>query len=98
MVYINLTRKINFAKFFVAMASGYIIKKLQGKVKQAIYGYNLIDQGDKIMVNLSGGKDSYALLDLLVNRRKVLPIKFELHACHVQATDMTYRADVEFIE
>lgn len=98
MVYINLTRKINFAKFLVVMASQYIIKKLQGKVNQAIYGYNLIDQGNKIMVGLSGGKDSYALLDLLVNRRKVLPIKFELHACHVQATDMTYRADIAFME
>lgn len=80
------------------MSSGYVIKKLQGKVNQAIYGYNLIDQNDKIMVGLSGGKDSYALLDLLVNRRKALPVKFELHACHVQATDMTYRADIEFME
>lgn len=80
------------------MSSGYIIKKLQGKVNQAIYGYNLIDQGDKIMVGLWGGKDSYALLHLLVNLRKALPVKFELHACHVQATDMTYRADIEFME
>lgn len=80
------------------MSSGYIVKKLQGKVNQAIYGYNLIDEGDKIMVGLSGGKDSYALLDLLVNRRRVMPIRFELHACHVQAIDMNYRADIEFME
>lgn len=80
------------------MANGYIIKKLQGKVNQAIYGYNLIEEGDRVMVGISGGKDSYALLDLLVNRRKALPFKFELHACHVQATDMTYRADLEFIK
>ncbi len=42
----------------------YIIKKLQGKINQTIYGYNLIEEGDKIMVGLSGGKDSYALLYL----------------------------------
>ncbi|QKG79848.1 tRNA lysidine(34) synthetase [Tenuifilum thalassicum] len=80
------------------MASRYIIKKLEGKVKQAIYGYNLIGNGDSVMVGLSGGKDSYALLDLLVTSRRSLPIKFKLHACHVQASDMTYRADIEFME
>jgi len=35
------------------MVSRYIIRKLQGKVNRAIYGYNLIDEGDKIMVGLS---------------------------------------------
>lgn len=49
------------------------------------------------MVGLSGGKDSYSLLDVLVSRRRCLPIKFELHACHIQASDMDYRADTNFM-
>ncbi len=74
-----------------------IVKRLEGKVSQTLYGYNLIENGDKVMVGLSGGKDSYSLLDLLISRRKALPIKFELHACHVMATDMDYRADLDYM-
>lgn len=80
------------------MATPYIVKKLESKVNKTIYGYNLIEDGDKIMVGLSGGKDSYSLLDLLISRRKMLPINFELHACHVMATDMDYRANIEYMQ
>lgn len=50
------------------------------------------------MIGLSGGKDSYSLLDLLLSRRRCLPIDFELQACHVQAIDMNYRADINFMQ
>lgn len=75
----------------------YIIKKLESKVNRAIFDFGLIKNGDSVMVGVSGGKDSYVLLDLLVSRRKCLPIDFDLHACHVEAEDMTYRADIGYI-
>ncbi|HPN23084.1 MAG TPA: tRNA 2-thiocytidine(32) synthetase TtcA, partial [Tenuifilaceae bacterium] len=70
------------------MSEHPIVKKLEGKVNKTLFNYNLIENGDKVMVGLSGGKDSYSLLSLLISRRKALPIEFELHACHVMATDM----------
>jgi tRNA(Ile)-lysidine synthase TilS/MesJ len=45
------------------------------------------------MVGISGGKDSYALLDLLVHRNKNLPKKFRVEACHIRASDKPYKAD-----
>ena len=76
----------------------YIIKKIEAKAKSTIYGYNLINEGDVILVGISGGKDSFALLDILKNLRFSLREKFQIEACHVRANDMPYRADEEFMQ
>jgi len=76
----------------------YIVKKLENKVKSAIYNFGLITEGETVMVGISGGKDSYALLDLLVHLNKSLPEKFRVEACHVRASDMPYKADEEFMQ
>ena len=56
------------------------MEKLLSKMRQAINDYNLIENGDKIAVGLSGGKDSLTLLHLLNSYRKFSPEKFELIA------------------
>ncbi|KZN66675.1 tRNA 2-thiocytidine biosynthesis protein TtcA [Pseudoalteromonas luteoviolacea CPMOR-1] len=58
-------------------------KKLRRNVGNAIKDYNMIEEGDVVMACISGGKDSFAMLDILLNLQKAAPIKFEVIAVNL---------------
>lgn len=58
-------------------------KKLRREMGRAIADYNMIEDGDRIMVCLSGGKDSYTMLDILLNLRNSAPIHFDILAVNL---------------
>ena len=74
-----------------------ILSKISRKVKKAIYDFGLINDGDKILIGLSGGKDSLALTELLAKQQKIAVPSFTIIATHVSLDNIPYQSDIEFL-
>ena len=73
-------------------------KRLKERFVKAMATYHLIEDDDRILVGLSGGKDSLLLLELLAKRAKILHPRFEVEALHVRMENIHYETDTSYLQ
>jgi len=77
-----------------AFEDNKLAKRLRRLVGEAIVDYDMIREGDRVMVCLSGGKDSYSLLDVLMSLRDHAPVRFEIIAVNLDQRHPGYPEEV----
>lgn len=74
-----------------------LLYTLQRKLRKAIEKYGLIKDGDKILIGLSGGKDSLALVELLGERQKIFKPQFTVIAAHISVSNIGYQSNLDYL-
>ena len=74
------------------------IRRIERRFNKGVVQYGLIEEGDKILIGLSGGKDSLALVELLGKRARIYKPRFSVIAVHVVMTNIPYQSDLEYLK
>lgn len=73
-------------------------RKLFRLLNKALKDYQLIDDNDKILIGLSGGKDSLCLTELLARKSRIRRPQFSLEALHVRMENIPYESDITYLQ
>lgn len=73
------------------------IQFVKNKIAKAIMDYKMINSGDKILVAVSGGKDSLVMLETLSTFKQFGKLDFEIEAVHIDVSDVPYQIDTDFL-
>lgn len=74
-----------------------LMRRINQRFMKGVMNYKLIEEGDRILVGLSGGKDSLALLELLARRSRIYKPKFSVVAAHVVMKNIAYESDQTYL-
>ena len=74
-----------------------ILRRIERRFNKGVVQYNLIEEGDKILIGLSGGKDSLALIELLGRRARIFKPRFSVVAVHVVMKNIPYQSNLEYL-
>ena len=74
------------------------IRRIERRFSKGVVQYGLIEEGDKILIGLSGGKDSLALVELLGRRAHIYKPRFSVVAVHVVMKNIPYQSDTEYLK
>ncbi|WP_281644656.1 ATP-binding protein [Bacteroides zoogleoformans] len=75
-----------------------LLRRIEKRFSKGVVEYGLIEEEDKILIGLSGGKDSLALVELLAKRARVFKPRFSLVAAHVVMKNIPYQSDVTYLK
>ena len=73
------------------------LRRIDKRFNKGVVQYGLIEDGDKILIGLSGGKDSLALIELLGRRSRIYKPRFSVVAVHVVMKNIPYKSDLEYL-
>ena len=73
------------------------IRRIDKRFNKGVVRYGLIEEGDKVLIGLSGGKDSLALVELLGRRARIFKPRFSVIAVHVVMKNIPYQSDLEYL-
>ena len=74
------------------------LRGIERRFNKGVVQYGLIEESDKILIGLSGGKDSLALVELLGKRAKIFKPRFSVVAVHVVMKNIPYQSDLEYLK
>ena len=73
-------------------------RKIISRFRKALSDYSLIDDGDNILIGLSGGKDSLCLLEMLARRAKIQRPNFKVEAVHIRMENIKYETSTDYLQ
>lgn len=76
----------------------FLNHQLYKQFQKALTDYSMLADGDRILIGLSGGKDSLCLLEMLARRQRILKPKIEVEAVHVRMKNIHYESDTSYLE